>query len=171
MRARIETERLILKNMVPDNYQEQFKWCGDPRVAKYMIYPTYTNAEDCKKYIESLNPDDPDICDLGIFWKETGEAIGMGGFYYHPDEEVWEVGYNLRYDMWGKGIVPEAMKAILEYIQQSREVKAISGTCATENEKSKRVMEKLGMSYWCDSEFTKLDGSETFKAERYRKDM
>ena len=171
MRAQIETERLILKNLIPDNYVEMFKWCGDPRVAKYMIYSTYTDANDCKSYIESLNPDDPDICDLGIFLKSTGEAIGMGGFTYHPDEDVWEVGYNLRYDMWGQGIVPEAMKAILAYIQERREVKVIAGTFATENSKSKRVMEKLGMEYWYDCEFTKLDGSRSFKATRYRREM
>lgn len=171
MRACIETNRLILKNMAPENYKEQFKWCGDPEVAKYMIYSVYTREEDCKTYIESLNPDDPNVCDLGIFLKETGEAIGMGGFTYHPEEDAWEVGYNLRRDMWGQGIVPEAMKAILEYIQGIREVKAITGTFAVENKKSSRVMEKLGMTYWCECEFTKLDGSEKFKAIRYRKDF
>lgn len=171
MRACIETERLILKNLIPDNYKEMFKWCGDPDVAKYMIYPVYTSELGCKAYIESINPDDPDVCDLGIFYKETGEAIGAGGFTYHPDENVWEVGYNIRKDMWGKGIAPEAMTAILEYIQSIREVKVIAGTFATENAKSRRVMEKLGMSYWYECEFTKIDGSETFKATRYKRDM
>lgn len=171
MRAYIETDRLILKNILPENYKEMFKWCGDPEVARYMIYPVYTNELDCKTYIESLRPDDPDICDLGIFLKESGEAIGMGGFTYHPDEDVWEVGYNLRQDMWGKGIVPEAMLAVLKHIQRIREVKTITGTYAKENNKSKRVMEKLGMSYWYDCEYTKLDGSETFKAIRYKRDL
>lgn len=171
MRAYIETERLVLKNLVPENYEEQFKWCGDPEVAKFMIYPIYTDPLDCKKYIESLNPDDPNVCDLGIFLKETGEAIGAGGFTYHPEEEGWEVGYNLRRDMWGRGIVPEAIKAILEFIQERHEVKAITGTFAVDNKKSGRVMEKLGMTYWCECEYTKLDGSETFKAIRYRKDF
>lgn len=171
MRVCIETERLILKNLNPENYEEMFQWCGDPEVARYMIYPVYTNALDCKAYIESINPDDPNSYDLGIFWKETGEAIGSGGYTYHPDEDAWEVGYNLRRDMWGKGIVPEAMRAILAYIQNEREVKAITGTFATENSKSRRVMEKLGMSFYKETEFTKIDGSETFKATVYRKEL
>lgn len=171
MRAYIETERLILKNLMPEDYLDMFKWCGNPNVAKYMIYPTYTSANDCKKYIESLNPDNPDICDLGIFSKETGEAIGSGGFKYISKDDTWEVGYNLRQDMWGKGIVLEAMNAILLHIQECRVVRSISGTFAEENIKSKRVMEKIGMSYWYDCSFTKIDGSESFKAIRYRKEM
>jgi len=38
-----------------------------------------------------------------------------------------------------------------------------------ENSKSCRVAEKLGMSYYEDTEYTKLDGSRTFKANIYRK--
>lgn len=171
MRAYIETERLFLRNMEPDDYEAMFKWCGDPKVNTYMLYPLYEKAEECKTYIESLDPDNPDVCDLGIGLKETGELIGMGGFAYHSDTDAWEVGYNLRYDMWGNGYAPEAMKAVLEYIQSKREVKAITGTFAIENKKSGRVMEKLGMTYWRDCEYTKLDGSRTFKACSYRRDF
>ena len=45
----------------------------------------------------------------------------------------------------------------------------IEGEFCIENYGSRRVMEKLGMTYYKDAEYTKLDGSETFKAEIYRK--
>ena len=32
MRVTIETERLILRPVVPDDYEAAFKWCGDPNV-------------------------------------------------------------------------------------------------------------------------------------------
>lgn len=38
MRVRIETQRLILRNLVPEDYEAAFQWCGDPKVNKYMIY-------------------------------------------------------------------------------------------------------------------------------------
>lgn len=171
MRATIETERLIIRNLVPEDYEAMFKWCGDPRVNKYMLYPLYTKAEDCKAYIESLDPDQEKVYDLGLILKETGEPIGMGGFAWKEEDKAWEVGYNLRYDMWGKGYVPEAMKAILEYIKEREDVPAIKGTFAKENTKSGRVMEKLGMSYFCDAEYSKFDGSATFKANVYRRDF
>jgi len=79
MRINVETERLILRNLVPENYLDAFKWCGDPKVNTYMIYPLYKCAEDVRTWIESLNPDDPGNYDVGFVLKETGELIGSGG--------------------------------------------------------------------------------------------
>ena len=54
MRFYLETERLILRDLVPEDYQAAFLWCGDPDVARYMVYPVYTKAEDVKTWLESL---------------------------------------------------------------------------------------------------------------------
>ena len=85
MRINLETERLMLRNLTADDYQAVFLWCGDPDVARYMVYPVYTNAEDVRAWIESLNPDDPDEYEVGIVLKSTGELIGSGGIYYTPE--------------------------------------------------------------------------------------
>ncbi len=42
---------------------------------------------------------------------------------------------------------------------------------AKENKKSGRVMEKLGMTYWKDGQYTKTDGSATFEAYFYKKEF
>ena len=55
MRFHLETERLILRDLVPDDWQAAFRWCGDPDVARYMVYPVYTRAEDVRTWLESRN--------------------------------------------------------------------------------------------------------------------
>ena len=65
MRFHIETERLILRNLTPEDWQAAFRWFGDPDVARYMVYPVYTRAEDVRTWIETLDPDDPDEYDVG----------------------------------------------------------------------------------------------------------
>lgn len=77
MRVRIETERLILRNLEPDDSMEMFAWCGDPAVNEFMCYPLYQSHEAVRSYVESLNPDDKDNYDLGFVLKETGELIGL----------------------------------------------------------------------------------------------
>ncbi|MBR6366115.1 MAG: GNAT family N-acetyltransferase [Lachnospiraceae bacterium] len=171
MRVTIETERLILRPIVPEDYEAAFKWCGDPKVNKFMIYPLYTKAEDVRTYFASRDLDDPNNYDLGIVLKETGELIGQGGLVYSPEKDVWVIGYNLRADQWGNGYVPEAMEGIIAEIQKTRKINAIVGEFALENAKSGRVMEKLGMHYVGDCEYSKLDGSATFQAKVYRKDF
>ncbi len=169
MRIDLETERLILRNLTPDDYREVFKWCGDPDVARYMVYTVYTKAEDVKAWLETLDPESPDDYDAGIVLKETGELIGSGGLYYRPEEDLWTIGYNLRKDQWGNGYAMEMILAVLELVKSQREVRGIRGSFAKENYRSRRVMEKLGMTHEKDVILTKLDGSDSYPGEEYRR--
>ena len=169
MRINLETERLILRNMTPDDEQAVFRWCGDPDVARYMVYPVYTRSEDVRTWLASLNPDDPDDYDAGIVLKSTGELIGSGGMYYRPERDLWTIGYNLRKDQWGNGYAAEMIRGILEFVRSRRDVRGIEGTFADENHRSRRVMEKLGMTFLEDVTLTKLDGSASYPGKRYRR--
>ena len=169
MRLNLETERLILRNLTPEDYRAAFLWCGDPDVARYMVYPVYTKAEDVRTWIETLDPDDPDEYDAGIVLKSTGELIGSGGIYYRPDDDLWTIGYNLRKDQWGNGYAVEMIRALLKYAGRTREIRGIQGTFADANNRSRRVMEKLGMTFAEDVTLTKLDGSASYPGKRYRR--
>lgn len=171
MRVHIETEHLLLRPLEPDDAESAFRWCGDPAVNTYMIYPLYHCVEDVRAWLEKRNPDDPDVFDEGIVLKETGELIGSGGLTWHPERNAWEIGYNLRADQWGHGYMGEMLEALIDHIRKIRPVEAIDGIFAAENSKSRRVMEKLGMVYVRDTEFSKLDGSVTFPAKYYRRNF
>ena len=170
MNFRVETQRLVLRNLVPDDSEAAFRWCGDPDVNKYMVYPLYTCADNVKKWIESIDTENPDDFDGGIVLKETGELIGSGGITYDPARNAWVIGYNLRADMWGHGYAFEAISGIINYVKTFRSVDVIEGKFAEENFRSLRVMEKLGMHFDRDAEVEKLDGSACFKAKIYRKE-
>ena len=169
MRINVETERLLLRNLTPDDAQAAFLWCGDPDVARYMVYPVYTRAEDVRTWLETQDPDDPDKYDAGIVLKSTGELIGSGGLYYRPEDDLWTIGYNLRKDQWGNGYALEMIEGLLEYVRQRRDVRGIRGTFAAANSRSRRVMEKLGMTYVEDVMLSKLDGSDTYPGKLYRR--
>ncbi len=164
----LETSRLILRPLTVDDAEAIFKWAGDPRVNKYMIYPLYKSKEEAKPWIETLYEDEKKL-DYGFVLKETGELIGSGGLYYHEDIDVWSVGYNLAFDFWKHGYTVEAIEKIIDYAKSKYQVRAIAGTFAIGNYGSMRVMEKLGMTFYEDTEYTKLDDSETFKAKTYHR--
>ena len=164
----LESQRLILRPLTVDDMEAAFKWTGDPRVNKFMIYPLYKSAKDGREWLESLYEDEKKL-DYGFVLKSTGELIGSGGLYYHEDIDVWSVGYNLAYDHWHHGYTPEAISRIIEYVKSKYEVRVIAGTFAVDNNGSRRVMEKLGMTFYEYTEYSKLDGSETFKAKTYHK--
>ena len=171
MGRRIETERLILRTVTIDDADAIFKWTSDPDVNRYMIYPLHKDIEVTRQWLMSRDTDGDDEFDLGFELKETGELVGMGGLCYHDDIDAWNIGYNLRKDHWGQGLVPEAMKAIIECVDKEKGIRAIIGEFAKDNLKSKRVMEKLGMTYWKNSVYSKLDGSVSFESIKYIKEM
>lgn len=164
----LETERLILRPLTEEDYEACFNWCGDPRVNTFMLYPLYKKAEDVKEWLKTTNKDEKQI-DYGFVLKENRKLIGSGGIYYHPEKDFWSIGYNLSYDFWGKGFTTEAISKIIESGKERFGFSEIYGTCAVENHGSRHVMEKLGMTFFGDTEYTKFDGSETFKAKTYKK--
>ena len=170
MERKIETERLILRTVTLDDAEAIFKWAADPDVNKYMIYPLHKDINVTREWLKSRDIDGKDEFDLGFVLKETGELIGQGGLFYHGDLDAWSIGYNLRKDYWGQGLVPEAIQAIIDYVDKEKGVRAIVGEFAKENSKSRRVMEKLGMTYWKDGQYSKFDGSVTFEACWYKKE-
>lgn len=90
MKVKIETQRLILRPLIPEDYKACFLWCGDPDVNRYMSYPLYKDAQDVKKWLENRNNDNPDNYDLGFVLKDTNELIGSGGITYQADVDVWK---------------------------------------------------------------------------------
>ena len=164
----LETERLILRPLSLDDLDDLYKWAGDERVNKYMIYPLYKSKEDGLEWLETVNVDS-DKKDFGFVFKETGTLIGSGGIYYKPEANLWSIGYNISYDYWNKGLVTEAMEKIISWARENYEVREIAGTFAVGNDSSRRVMEKLGMTFAYDAEYSKLDDSATFKAKTYHR--
>lgn len=172
----IESERMILRPLFDADMQAIFKWAGNPDVTRFMIYPQYKSTADGLLWMAGLYKEEKQL-DYGFVLKETGELIGSGGLYFKRagstkfDEEVWGIGYNLRRDQWKKGLATEAMNTVIDYARKTYDVRKIAGTFAVENTGSQHVMEKLGMTFESDTEYTKLDGSETFKAKTYTRDF
>lgn len=171
MERRIETERLILRTVTEADAEAIFVWTSDPDVNKFMIYTLHESVDDTRDWLKTRDINGKDEFDLGFVLKETGELIGQGGLFYHEDLDAWSVGYNLRKDHWGQGLVPEAIQAIIDCVDKEKGIRAIVGEFAKDNIKSKRVMEKLGMKYWKDGQYSKFDGSVTFESCKYIKEF
>ena len=50
----IKTERLLLRPMTVADMDAVWKWVSDERVARYMVYPTYTDKEKLREWLHSI---------------------------------------------------------------------------------------------------------------------
>lgn len=166
----IETERLILRPLTLDDAQAVFEWAGDERVAKYMIYPCHQDIDVTKAWLESVQELENEYS-WGFELKENHRLIGSGSIRFLPEEDCWSFGYNIRYDCWNNGYTTEACKKMIEFARVNHGAKSFCSEHAVENPASGRVMEKCGLVFERYAEYTKLDGSRTFKCKVYRMNL
>jgi RimJ/RimL family protein N-acetyltransferase len=84
------------------------------------------------------------------WWRErsSGDLIGYTGLNRDQvdGEDVVEVGWSVTPSRWGEGFAPEAGQAAVEWGVTHGLNRVVSFT-KVDNERSRRVMEKLGMTY------------------------
>lgn len=166
----LETERLILRPLTLADKDSIFKWASDLRVSKFMRYSNYNSPDDADFWLNNIYLDEGQL-EYGFVWKENKDLIGSGGLIFNPNTNIWTLGYNLRFDMWNKGIATEACKKIIDFARKNYNAKKIESVFAIDNPASGHVMEKLGMKFCEDCEYSKFDGSQTFKAKKYQLDF
>lgn len=44
----LETVRMILRPVTPEDYHAVFRWCADPKVNRYMIYCLYHSPQEVR---------------------------------------------------------------------------------------------------------------------------
>jgi [ribosomal protein S5]-alanine N-acetyltransferase len=141
----LETDRLILREIQLTDAEAIFRILADPDVTKYQDIATATSIEQAKRLIalraERLR------ADQGIRWaiatKIANRLIGSCGFSYKTPFQA-EIGYELAKANWGRGLMTEALSAMIDFGFQQAELNRLEAMVMLENKASMRVLEKLG---------------------------
>ena len=146
----LETPRLILRPFVPEDARDLYDYARDPRVGPPAGWPPHKNEEESLEIIRTVFAA-PNVFAMEL--KETRRVVGSVGLTgrhpagEHPDCPDDEAGYSLRADLWGKGLMPEAMNAVLEYAFTELAMQRIWCGHAAGNWRSARVIQKCGFHY------------------------
>jgi len=119
------------------------------RYMKSTKIETLKEAEDHLRIsIEESQKSDRVKYYFAIINKETSDYIGAIGYEVKDKrgtEKIIEFGYFIKKEYWGQGYVTEAGRIVIEYAFKEDNVVKIEASCLEENEKSEKVMIKLGM--------------------------
>ena len=158
----LETRRLRLRPFRDDDAADVYDYARDPRVGPIAGWQPHTSVEESREIIRTV------FSAPGVFameLKETGRVIGSVGFVGNhpagdlPDCPDNEVGYALSPAFWGRGLMPEAVEAVLRYGFTALELQRIWCGHYAGNWRSKRTMEKCGFRYqFARTEFVRLMG-------------
>ena len=147
----IQTERLILKKGIVNDYLAVYEYDFTKLrdIGGEFEYQK-NDSEQIKKWFEPnieqihINNESAHIFDWVIYLKENMTPIGdMLADRENADNNEIEIAFNLHPDYWGNGYMPEAIKAVLNYLFELGYENIKSGY-SDGNKKSKRVLEKTG---------------------------
>lgn len=147
---KIETDRLILRKFKIEDADIMYRnWASDDEVTKYLTWSTHKNVNETRSilagWIEKYN--DPDFYNWAIVLKEIGEPIGSLGVVKSDEKTASAtVGWCMGKRWWGQRIMPEAARAVLQYLFEEVGFNRIAAQHDKENPKSGRVMQKIGMT-------------------------
>ena len=143
----LETERLILRRVLPSDVKEMFELRSNPETMKYIPRPLLTNHEEALAHIKMM--EDKIETNEGINWaitlKGDDKMLGVIGHYrIKPEHYRAEVGYMILPEYHGKGITTEAVQCVVDYGFNTMQLHSIEGVIDPENEASQRVLQKCG---------------------------
>ena len=145
----IETHRLILRQFRLKDAEDMFAaWASDPDVTRFLTWPAHTSEDITRMVLTDWisRYGDGSFFNWAIEWKETGKVIGnISVVRIEEAIEEAELGYCLGRAYWGRGIMPEALRAVMDFLFDTVGVSRIMAGHDVNNPKSGRVMEKAGM--------------------------
>ena len=145
---RLETARLVLRALQMGDADFILKEWGDPLVTTYMRdeEPLKTREQAVEWLRPLQTPENmPTLKWWGIEIKTEGHLIGTCGYYkWDKQHHRAEIGYDLWIDYWGQGLMPEALQILIQYGFEEMDLNRIEATTHTENQRSQRVLAKLG---------------------------
>ena len=146
----IESKRLILRQLTPEDAPDFFACQSDPEVFRYSGRSEEISLESARHTLNILfqRHQERTMLSWAIVLKENQRFIGRFQMEEWSDENHRAaVGYLLGRQYWGKGYATEALRAFIAHLFEQTTVNRIDTFTWSENSASAHVMEKAGMRF------------------------
>jgi [ribosomal protein S5]-alanine N-acetyltransferase len=141
----ITTDRLVLRRITKDDVDELFLMRSDEEIMRYICKPKPKSPEDVLPLVEKIDG----LIDRneGIAWAMTlkGDPKLMGHISIHviiKEHYRAEVGYMMPRAYYGRGLMDEALKAVLDYGFSALGLHSFEANVSPENTPSRKLLEK-----------------------------
>ncbi len=146
----IETERLVLRSFKQTDLDDFYEYASVDGVGEMAGWKRHKNIDESQNVIKSFISEDKVFA---ICLKKSNKVIGSVGIEKYGLEDALtefgdyygrELGYVLSKDYWGRGLMPEAVNAIKDYLFDELDYDFLICGYFNFNEQSKRVQIKCG---------------------------
>lgn len=146
----IVTRRLLLRKMLKRDAADMYEYAKRSDVTEYLLWEPHDTELYTYKYLSYIQSRyrAGDFYDWAITRRDSGKMIGTCGFTrINGEANSAEVGYVINPSFWGCGLATEAVAAIVRFGFEELHLHRIEARYMVGNDRSRRVMEKLGMKF------------------------
>ena len=147
----LETERLLMREWRAEDFAAFHAMNNDPEVRRY--YPGLQSLEKSHDFMVRAQQRDArdGFFFQPVFGKRTGAFVGDVGIakidFEAPFTGGTEIGWMLEQKYWGRGYAVEMATAVLDHAFNALGIREVLAFTVPTNQKSRQVMEKLGMQH------------------------
>lgn len=139
------TNRLVLKSFSQNDALSLAEMRSNSRVNEFLDRADSMSLEDAGIFIENRIKDAEENESImwAIHFKEQSTILGSICYWnIVPEKDKAEIGYEMHPDYYGKGIMHEAMQAVIEYGFSVMKLKVIEAFPVKDNIKSIQLLER-----------------------------
>ena len=166
MKVYLETERLIIRDSIIDDFESTWEMRNDEDVTKFTGGITkLTRDEAFERYVKKCENIDNKLKEYSVILKDSNEYIGYCGFQYCSVLDGIEILYGYAKEHWGKGYAFEAAKVVLDFGINVLKLGEIVAAVNYKNIASDKVLINIGMKYVGDVEWPEEGMVKKYKVE------
>lgn len=145
----LRTPRLTLRRFTPDDAQAMFEnWASDARVTRYLTWQPHISPEATAQLLKDWCATYENPSTYNWVLEYAGVPIGsIGAAHLSERDESAELGYCMGYAYWGKGLMTEAVRAVIDYLFAEVGLNRVTILHAAGNPASGKVARKCGLTY------------------------
>ena len=145
---RLETDRLVLRELSENDTDDLRKWLGLEELYTYWGRSASKDEKNPELLFIDARPNvnrkpSPDFI-WGIEQKNTNEVIGIFEVFNIENDRFGMVGYRIAPWLWNTGICTEAMCRVVDFIFSETTLDRLQGNADVRNIGSNKVLQKSG---------------------------
>jgi ribosomal-protein-alanine N-acetyltransferase len=145
----IEAPRLHLRPIAASDILYLHAPFSDPETMRFMDFPPARDVAQSMRYLSTYLIILPEWnATWAMVRRETGAVIGFVNYHHRENSNRrLEVGFMLSRPYWGRGLMAEALSAVLDYCFDALEMERVEATMSPQNLAACRMVERLGFQY------------------------
>ncbi|QOS77449.1 GNAT family N-acetyltransferase [Paenibacillus sp. JNUCC31] len=146
----LETERLEFSTWSEEDRALASALWGDHEVTKWISSKGFLSEDEveARLALEIKRQEEVGVQYWPLFEKDSEVFVGCCGLRpYSPEENIYELGFHLTRDYWGKGYAMEAARAVVDYAFGELKVEGLFAGHHPDNDVSRHMLSKLGFEY------------------------